>query len=239
MATRKTPEAQLVVSEAVNYITDIVMVDKRMSPAARDLPNAAMYERGDFTKGAMSVVLREDYIPHLSEPEDSRNQNTVYRASQIPINGEGFATGPSTLTDWDHERGSNYAPCQSSADSNGMVQSLTFVTPADETVPVPRQVKITPTSCRTQTSSSGKRSLSEMYNVSPTAEIDSETHMPKIRNWETHLELDTPPDVVDMVDHDISPEVNSARLFNFYQSIETPSSGNGSSSSDMSYPDPD
>jgi hypothetical protein len=72
----KTPEAELVIRDAVRYITDMVMVNKRMSPAARDLLNAAMYERGDFTKGAMSVVLREDYIPHLSEPEGSRNHNT-------------------------------------------------------------------------------------------------------------------------------------------------------------------
>jgi hypothetical protein len=122
MEPPKIPEARKVISETVKYITDIVMVDKRMSPAARDLLNAAMYERGDFNKGALSILLREDYIPHLSEPEDSRNHNTVYRASQIPINGEGFSTGLSTLTDWDHERGSNYAPCQSKADSMGMVQ---------------------------------------------------------------------------------------------------------------------
>ena len=80
----------------------------------------------------------------------------------------------------------------------------------------------------------GKRNLWEMFNVSPTAEIDSETRMPKIRNWETHLELDTPPDVVSKVAHDMTDFVETERLFKLYQSID----GSGSSSSGEHYPDP-
>jgi hypothetical protein len=79
-----------------------------------------------------------------------------------------------------------------------------------------------------------------MYDVSPTTDIDAETNLPKVRNWETHLELDNPPGVVDITDHDISPEVNAEKLFRYYQSIGNPSgSSSGSSSSGAFYPDPD
>jgi hypothetical protein len=232
-------EAQSVIDDAVIYITDMVMVNGRMSPAARDLLNAAMYERGDFSRGAMAVVLREDYIPHLSVPEDTRNHNLSYRKTQVPINGADFTGGASSLSDVDPERAVNYAPCMSSADSNGMVQSLNYVNSVSQTVQVPRRIEVTPTSCRTQTSSSGKRSLSEMYNVGPTATVDSKTSMPKIRNWETHLELGPPPDAFSQVDQDMTDFVRVERVFKLYQSVAGTSSSSGSSESGVVAPKPD
>jgi hypothetical protein len=238
MEPRKVPEVEQVIGETVKHIVDKVMVDKRMAPAARDLLNAAMYTRGDFSRGALSISLREDFVPHLSEPEDSRNHNTLYRANQVPINGADFTSGVSSISDWDQEREGLYAPCQSSAELMGMAQTLTFINPADRKFQVPRISDMDATSCRTLTSSSAKRLVSEMYNVSPTTDVDAATHLPKVRNWETHLELDEPQDVIDVTDYDISPEVNSKRLFAFYQQVGNSSSSSASSSKGSDYPEP-
>ena len=77
-----------------------------------------------------------------------------------------------------------------------------------------------------------------MFDVSPTTDVDAATHLPKVRNWETHLELGEPQGVIDVTDYDISPEVNSKRLFTLYQSVGNPSSSSASSSSGTYFPDP-